>query len=121
MCKIYFLKCGFCAFKHKLSHIVQSSARTENKASIHLAFANLQLERRELKRSPEGETITHLAVNWRRSEAKLLDKGHQRALQDPTEVFGGLLGHCVVALLGLLFCHHGAVLWRSCRGGNKWD
>lgn len=59
---------------------------------------------------------THLAVHRWRSEAKLLDKSHEGALQDPTQVFGRLWEHCVVALLGLLLCHHGAVIWRSCRG-----
>lgn len=52
-----------------------------------------------------------------------MDEGHEGALLDPAEVFGGLLGRrvvVVVALLGLLLCHHGAVIWRSC-GGNKRD
>lgn len=60
-------------------------------------------------------SMTHLAVNRRRSEAKLLDKSHEGALLDPTQVFGRLWDHRVVALLGLLLRHHRAVIWRSCR------
>lgn len=59
--------------------------------------------------------MTYLAVHWWRSEAKFLDKSLEGALQDPTQVFGRLQDHCVVALLSLLLSHHRAVIWRSCR------
>lgn len=63
--------------------------------------------------------VTHLAVHWRRSEAELLNKFHEGALQDPTQIVGGLPDARIVALLGLLLRHHGAVIWRSCREGGR--
>lgn len=69
-----------------------------------------------------GSFATHLAVHRRRSEAELLDEGHEGALLDAAELVGGLRRRravVVVALLGLLLRHHRAVIRRSCGGGTS--